>query len=66
MKNYTNGDGVPLGFGMLLAQNEEAMKQFDTLSDAEKQSIIAGAAKIGSKQEMREYVAHIAESHFPV
>ena len=66
MKNYTNGDGVPLGFGMLLAQNEEAMKQFGALSDAEKQSIIAGAARIGSKQEMREYVAHIAESHFPV
>lgn len=33
---------LPLGFGMALAQNEAAMKKFESLSSDEKESIIAG------------------------
>lgn len=64
MKNYANGDGIPLGFGMLLAQNAEAMDHFSTLSDEQKQSIIDGAAKVNSKKEMREYVNQIGNGTF--
>lgn len=50
---------LPLGFGMALAQNEDAMQQFEALSDAEKQAIIQRTHSISSKQEMRQLVASI-------
>lgn len=31
---------LPMGFGMALAQNEAAMKQFESLSAAQKQAVI--------------------------
>lgn len=64
MKNYANGDGIPLGFGMLLAQNTDAMNRFSALTDEQKQSIINGAAKVNSKKEMREYVNQIINGTF--
>lgn len=44
---------------MALAQNEDAMQQFEALSDAEKQAIIQRTHSISSKQEMRQLVASI-------
>lgn len=64
MKNYTNGEGIPLGFGMLLAQNAEAMNRFSVLPDEQKQAIIDGAARVNSKKEMRAYVDRIASGSF--
>ena len=64
MKNYRNGEGIPLGFGMLLAQNAEAMDRFSARPDEKKQSIIDGAARVSSKKEMREYVNQIINGAF--
>ncbi len=47
---------IPIGLGMALAQNPEAMKQFVMMSDAEQQQIIAGIHAVHSKQEMYRYV----------
>ena len=60
-KNYTNGDGIPLGFGMALAQNKKAMDYFSTLSESERQEIITGTHGISSKNEMQAYVMKLAE-----
>lgn len=51
---------LPLGFGMALAQNEEAMRKFETLSEAEKQSILRQAHNVSSKREMQRLVSGIA------
>ncbi len=59
--NYTNGDGIPLGFGMALAQNAKAMEYFSSLSESERQSIIAKIHNINSKSEMQSFVAKLAE-----
>lgn len=32
---------LPLGFGMALAQNEAAMKRFESLSEPEKHAVLA-------------------------
>jgi len=53
------GEGLPLGFGIALARNPEAMKLFASLSDSERQSVIEGAHRVRSKEEMREYVDSI-------
>lgn len=47
---------IPIGFGMALAQNPEAMQKFAMLSEEEKQQIIAGTHSVKSKEEMHSYV----------
>ena len=50
---------LPMGFGMALAQNEAAMKQFESLSEAQKQAVIQRTHSVNSKQEMRQLVASL-------
>lgn len=59
--NFVNGDGVPLGFGMALAQNSAAMDYFSSLSENERASIITGTHNIRSKKDMQNYVQQIAD-----
>lgn len=47
---------LPMGFGMALARNPEAMQKFSVLSEEKKQEIIAGTHSVKSKEEMRQYV----------
>lgn len=59
----TNGlfdSSIPMGLGMALAQNTKALDKFSSMTQAQKQSIIAGTHAIQSKQEMRSYVDKIA------
>ena len=50
---------LPMGFGMALAQNEAAMKQFESLSAAQKQAVIQRTHSVSSKHEMRQLVADL-------
>lgn len=47
---------VPLGLGMALAQNLEAMEHFTALSHDNQQAFIASASAVHSKEEMRRLV----------
>ncbi|MBO5971161.1 MAG: hypothetical protein J6S14_22025 [Clostridia bacterium] len=49
-------DEMPVGFAMALAMNPEAMQKFGTLSEKQKQQIIAGTHAVKSRDEMRHYV----------
>lgn len=50
---------VPVGFGMVLMQNEEAMNAFAMMTKDEKQDIWAQARNARSRQEMEQIVARI-------
>ena len=50
---------MPLGLGMALAQNPEAMQKFAMLSESKKQEIIQGTHTVSSKKEMKQYVDKI-------
>ena len=52
---------LPLGFGMALAQNEAAMKTFESFSEAEKEAIVQRTHQVNSKREMRSLAASLAE-----
>ncbi len=54
-KNITNSD-IPLGLGMALAQNTEALKAFGALTIPQQQDFIENAHNIRSSAEMRAYV----------
>ena len=47
---------VPLGLGMALAQNLEAMERFTALSHDNQQAFITSASAVHSKEEMRRLV----------
>lgn len=55
-QNLTNGPDIPLGFGMALAQNPEAMDVFSGLTAAQRQQVLDKSRRIRSKEEMRSYV----------
>lgn len=57
MINNVNGPHMPMGLGMALAENLEAMNYFSSLSAEQQQQIIDHTHSIQSKQEMRQYVA---------
>ena len=54
--NFTE---VPIGFGMALAQNEEAMNTFTMMTKEEKQAIWNKAHSAQSEQEMHQIVNNI-------
>ena len=55
MENYD----MPIGLGMALATNPEAMQKFASLPESKKLDIINGTHAISSKEEMRRYVENI-------
>lgn len=59
-KNYAEGPGIPLGFGMALAQNAQAMEVFSHLPEAEQKKILDRTHSVSSKQEMRALVDSLA------
>ena len=61
IKNLVNGPEIPMGFGMALAQNAQALEAFSRLSDLEQQQIIDGTHEIESKQQMKNYVQQLAD-----
>lgn len=54
--NLVDGPEMPLGLGMALAQNLEAMNRFAQMTPAQQQAVIARTHSIHSKEEMRALV----------
>ena len=55
-ENFVDGPGIPLGFGMALAQNPDAMDVFSALTEEQRRQVLKKTHRIGSKAEMRAYV----------
>ena len=47
---------LPLGLGMALAQNEAAMKRFESMTEPEKQALIQRTHQVKSNREMQQLV----------
>lgn len=56
-----NNDEIPLGLGMALAQNMDAMRVFSSLSESSRQSVIDRSRQVNSKQEMEHLVSGLTE-----
>ena len=54
-----NFQEVPIGFGMALAQNEEAVNAYAMMTKEQKNAILAKAHNVRSEQEMRQLVNSI-------
>lgn len=54
---------LPLGFGMDLAQNVDAMKYFASLSPDEQRAVIDQTHNIASHDEMKTFVRSLTGQH---
>ena len=52
---------LPLGFGMALAQDEPAMKRFETMTESQKESVLQQAHLVSSRREMQQLISRLAE-----
>lgn len=50
---------MPVGLGMALAMNPEAMEKFSSLTEKQKHEVINGTHAIASRKEMQQYVQNI-------
>ena len=55
---------VPMGFGMAMAKNMDAMREFCLLPENKRKEIIEGTIFINSQQEMNMYVQSLVDSNF--
>lgn len=51
---------VPIGFGMALAQNEEAVNAYAMMTKEQKNAILQKAHNVRSEREMHDLVASLA------
>lgn len=58
MKQFIGSHNVPIGFGMALSENFEAMQYFSSLGVSEQNRIIDRSRQIHSRNEMHQYVNH--------
>ena len=56
---------LPVGLAMALAMNEPAMKKFESLSSAEKESIVQQTRSFKSRHEIQKLVMSIAAGGGP-
>lgn len=52
---------LPIGFGMALAMNAEAMKSFAAMTEAKQDAVLEKARLVSSKGEMQQLVAGLAK-----
>lgn len=61
MKNNNPSADLPIGFGMALAMNPEAMKAFSSLPESGQKQFIDRAGFVKSKAEMEALVRSLTE-----
>lgn len=54
---------MPVGLGMALAQNPEAMQKFSSLTDKQKWEVVSGTHAVESRKEMQQYVQNIITAY---
>lgn len=64
-KNYAEGQDIPLGLSMAMAQNPLAFDYFARLTTQQKQDIINSSKRVHSKTEMQQLVDSMAHDDVP-
>jgi len=52
---------VPLGFGMALSMNPNALNAYSAMSEEEKQAVLNKAHNAGSEEEMHQIVNNLVK-----
>ena len=57
--NYANNPEMPMGLGMALAPNLDAMEYFAGLTPEQQHSVVEQTHSIRSKKEMQQFVQNL-------
>lgn len=60
-ENVVNGPEIPMGLGMALAKNIDAMNCFAAMPEERQRQVIEHTHTIRSKREMEQFAASLAE-----
>ncbi len=60
--NELYNDGLPLGFGMVLASNVAAMNRFSSLSQRQREELFARVHGVKSPEEMQYLVSEFGKN----
>ena len=52
---------LPIGFGLSLAMNEDAMQKFSGMTEQEKTAVVERSKAVSSRGEMERLVAEVAD-----
>lgn len=63
--NFSQGQDIPLGLSMAMAQSPSAISYFGSLTAQQKQTVINSAHSINSKAEMKQLVDSLAHNEMP-
>ena len=63
-RNIMDFSKVPIGFGMALAQNYDAMSAYSAMPDDQKQTVLSKARNVRSEQEMYTLVASLGSDRW--
>lgn len=55
-------EDIPMGFGIALAMDPQAIQAFSALPESRQREIIDGTHAVSSKEEMRRYVEKTAHT----
>lgn len=58
-----NRNDMPLGFGMALAQNYDAMAFFTSLSQEQQQQVLNQTHSMNSKDDMQAFIEQLAKGN---
>ena len=62
--NLTMTDGLPLGFAMGMAMNQQALDHYGKLTEYEKEMLIAESRGVKSKEEMDRLVERLGDGFY--
>lgn len=54
---------MPVGLGMALANDPEAMQKFAGLTEKQKWEVVSGAHAVESREEMQQYAQNIINAY---
>lgn len=57
--NLLGDNEIPIGLGMALAENANAMEKFSNMEKAEREEFVNRSRSVNSKQEMRNLVSSL-------
>lgn len=61
MDDFTSANGLPLGFALGMAMNQQAVEHYGRMTEYEKEKVIAQSCNVKSKAEMEQLIQRLGD-----
>lgn len=61
MDDFTSANGLPLGFALGMAMNQQAVEHYGRMTEYEKEKVIAQSRNVKSKAEMEQLIQRLGD-----